>query len=114
MSNWPALHINSARAEVASHRGSVAISADEKWILVDNLAKGFDLYQFPHSSPSDIFTIPRQTCHIFEAVFLENKTAIACGSDHGVVQIFSLETSQQLQKLKHGGKKSKIQMVNVS
>lgn len=99
---------------MASNRGNVAISADEKWLLVDNLAKGFDLYQYPHSSPSDIFTIPRQTCHIFEAAFLENETAMACGSDHGIVHIFSLETSQCLQKLKHGGKKTMIQTVDVS
>lgn len=91
------------------------MSPDEKWLLVDNLAKGFDLYQYPHSSPSDSFAIPRVDCCVQEAAFLEDESAFASGSDHGKIYIFSLKnTSQCLQVLKQGRKKTMIQVIDVS
>ncbi|KJA14545.1 hypothetical protein HYPSUDRAFT_208625 [Hypholoma sublateritium FD-334 SS-4] len=93
--------------------GNIALSPDEKWLLVDNLAKGFDLYQYPHSSPADSFAIPRADCCVQEAAFLEDESAFASGSDHGKIYIFSLKnTSQCLQVLKQGGKKTMIQVVD--
>ncbi|KJA19401.1 hypothetical protein HYPSUDRAFT_204618 [Hypholoma sublateritium FD-334 SS-4] len=93
--------------------GNIAMSPDEKWLLVDNLAKGFDLYQYPHSSPSDSFAIPRVDCCVQEAAFLEDESAFAGGSDHGKMYIFSLKnTSQCLQVLKQGGKKTMIQAID--
>ena len=91
------------------------MSPDEKWLLVDNLAKGFDLYQYPHSSPTDSFATPRVECCVQEAAFLEDESAFASGSDHGKIYIFSLKSSSQcLQMLKQGGKKTMIQVVDVS
>ena len=70
-------------------RGNVCLSADENWLLVDNLTNGFDLYQYPQSLPSDSFPIPREKAIVQEGIFLENETSIACGSDHGDIYIFS-------------------------
>ncbi len=77
--------------------------------------KGFDLYQYPHSSPTDSFATPRAECCVQEATFLENESAFASGSDHGKIYIFSLKSSSQcLQVMKQGGKKTMIQVVDVS
>jgi hypothetical protein len=95
-------------------RGNVCLSADENWLLVDNLTKGFDLYQYPRTSPSDSFSIQREKAIVQEGIFLENETSIACGSDHGDIYVFSLGTSKCLQKLKHGGGKAAIQVLDVS
>jgi hypothetical protein len=103
------LYVNAYR-----FRGNVCLSADEKWLLVDNLAKGFDLYQYPRSSPSESFPIPREKAYVQEGIFLENETSIACGSDHGDIYIYSLGTTKCLQKLKHGGGKAAIQVLDVS
>ncbi|KJA14387.1 hypothetical protein HYPSUDRAFT_59398 [Hypholoma sublateritium FD-334 SS-4] len=93
--------------------GNIAMSPDEKWLLVDNLAKGFDLYQYPHSSPTDSFAIPRADCCVQEAAFLEDESVFASGSDHGKIYLFSLKnTSQCLQKLKQGGKNTMIQVID--
>jgi len=89
------------------------LSADENWLLVDNLAKGFNLYQYPRSSPAESFAIPREKAYVQEGVFLESKTSIACGSDHGEIYLFSLGTSKCLQKLKHGGGKTAVQVLDV-
>jgi hypothetical protein len=82
-------------------------------LLVDNLAKGFDLYNYPHSSPSDSFSIPREKAFVQEAAFLEAQTSVACGSDHGQIHIFAVGTSKCLQKLKHGSRKTSIQVLAV-
>lgn len=94
-------------------RGNVCLSADENWLLVDNLTNGFDLYQYPQSLPSDSFPIPREKAIVQEGIFLENETSIACGSDHGDIYIYSLRTSKCLQKLKHGGAKAAVQVLDV-
>lgn len=82
-------------------------------LLVDNLAKGFDLYNYPHTSPSDSFVIPRERAFVQQAIFLEKETTIACGSDHGTIYIFSVGTAKCLQKIGHGSRKTLIQVLNV-
>ena len=82
-------------------------------MLIDNLTKGFDLYTYPHSSPSDSFPIARDKAFVQQGVFLEDETSVVCGSDHGEISIFSLGTSKCLQKLKHGSRKTRIQVLNV-
>ena len=82
-------------------------------LLVDNLAKGFDLYDFPQSSPSDSFAIPRERAFVQEAIFLEDETMIACGSDHGRIYTFSVGTAKCIQKIKHGSSKSLVQVLSV-
>lgn len=100
------------RADVRN-RGNVCFSADQKWMLIDNLTKGFDLYTYPHSSPSDSFPIARNKAFVQQGVFLEDETSVVCGSDHGEIYIYSLGTFKCLQKLKHGSRKTKIQVLNV-
>jgi hypothetical protein len=97
----------------ALNSGNVSFSTDQKWLLVDNLAKGFDLYHYPHTSPSESFPIPREKAFIQQGIFLEDETSVACGSDHGKIQIISLGTSKCLQKLKHGSRKTMVQALDV-
>ena len=82
-------------------------------MLIDNLTKGFDLYIYPHSSPSDSFPIAHDKAFIQQGVFLEDEASVVCGSDHGEIHIFSLGTSKCLQKLRHGSRKTRIQVSNV-
>ena len=104
------------RLKVSAYRfrGNVCLSADENRLLVNNLTKGFDLYQYPQSSPSDSFSIPWGKAIVQEGIFLKNDTSIACGSDHGDMYIYSLGKFKCLQKLKHGGGKAAIQVLDVS
>ena len=95
------------------HSGNICFSPDRKWLLVDNLAKGFDLYDYPRTSPTDSFHVARTKAFVYEGVFLEDETSIACGSDHGYVHIFSRGTSACLQKLQHGSSKTMVQILNV-
>ena len=45
---------------------------------------------------------------------MENTNFIACGSDHGKIYLYSMETTKQLQVLKHGPKTSMIQVLDAS
>ena len=74
------------------YSGYTCFNAD---LLVDNLAKGFDLHDFPQSSPSDSFAIPRERAFVQEAIFLEDETMIACGSDHGRIYTFSVRSEER-------------------
>ncbi len=100
--------------ELNLQSGNVCIRSDEGWLLVDNLAKGFDLYQYPHTSPSESFLVPRKEAYVHNAIFLENRALIGCGSDHGRIYIFCPETADCKQQVKHGSKRSKIQVLAVS
>jgi len=93
--------------------GSAALSDDESFLLVDNLVKGFDLYHYPRTSPTETFTIARDKVYIHEAIFLEEANSVARSSDHGKLYLYSLETTKQLQTLKHGPKTSMVQVIDV-
>jgi len=95
-----------------SKSGNASFSPDESWLLVDNLAS-YDLYRYPRTSPSDTFSVPRVDTYTHEATFIENGSLVICGSDHGTVYVFCLDTTKTVQKLKHGGKKTMIQAVDV-
>src|ERR1700684_1204612 len=95
------------------YSGYTCFNADRMRLLVDNLAKGFDLYDFPQSSPSDSFSIPRERAFVQQAIFLEDETMIACGSDHGRIYTFSVGTAKCIQKIKHGSSKSLVQVLTV-
>jgi hypothetical protein len=94
-------------------RGNACISPNEDWLLVDNLAKGFDLYQYSRTSPSESFTVPRENAYIHAVKFLESGHLVGCGSDHGMIYLFCPETVKCIQKLRHGSKKSLIQVIDV-
>ena len=98
---------------VCFHSGNVCFSSDQKLLLVDNLAKGFDLYDYPHRLPSESFPVSRGKAFVQQGIFLEDKTSVACGTDHGNIHIFSLGTSKCLQKLKHGSAKTMVQVLDV-
>lgn len=57
--------------------------------------------------------IRRERPFVQEAVFLEDETMIACGSDHGHIYTFSVGTTKCLQKIKHGSSKSLVQVLTV-
>lgn len=94
--------------------GAASFSIDESLLLVDNLVKGFDLYSYPRTSPSETFTIACEKTYIHDAVFLEKSNSIACGSDHGKLYLYSLDTTKLIQTLKHGSKTSMLQALDVS
>ncbi|SJL08827.1 uncharacterized protein ARMOST_12198 [Armillaria ostoyae] len=75
-------------------------------LLIDNLTSGFDLYAFPHSSTSQTFPVPmtRERSIIKDAVFAEDGQVMVCGSDHGVVYVFSRSNrcKKPLQIMYHG------------
>jgi hypothetical protein len=89
------------------------MSTDEDWLLVDNVSKGFDLYQYPQNSPSESFLVPRKTAYIHEAAFLEGGRFVVCGSNHGIIYIFCPESGKCIQKLSHGSRRSLIQVLDV-
>ncbi len=92
----------------------MCISPNEDWLLVDNLAKGFDLYQYARTSSSKSFVVPRENAYIHTVLFLENGHLIGCRSDHGMMYRFCPQTAKCVQKLRHGSRKSLIQVLDVS
>ena len=94
------------------HSGNATLSSNEDWLLVDNLANGFDLYQFPRTSPSESFHIPRERAYIHGCAFVGGGL-VACGSDHGIVYLYSLDTGRFVGNLRHGSRNVVIQVVEV-
>ena len=95
------------------YSGYACFNADRTRLLDDNLTKGFDLYDFPQSSPTDSFANRRERAFVQEAIFLEDETMIACGSDHGRIYTFSVGTAKCIQKIKHGSSKLLVQVLTV-
>ncbi|KAF8878985.1 hypothetical protein CPB84DRAFT_1852222 [Gymnopilus junonius] len=92
--------------------GNTYLSLDENWLLVDNLTKGFDLYEYPRPSPSESFPIVRERPYVHDTMFLEHGGRIACGSNHGKVYLFCPETGELVQRLVHGSRTSMVQAVH--
>jgi hypothetical protein len=80
-------------------------------LLIENLSKGFDLYDLPRSSPSYTFAIP--TTKIKVGVFAEESSIVVCGSDHGKIYIFSTASAIPLQILRQAGGSTAIQALDV-
>jgi WD40 repeat protein len=91
--------------------GNAAFSLNEDLLLVDNLSDAFDLYHYPHTSPSESFHVPREKAYVHGCTFVG--TLIACGSDHGLVYLYSLDTGNSAGKLWHGSQNSMIQVIEV-
>jgi len=92
--------------------GNATFSLNDDWLLVDNLVDGFDLYQYPRTSPSQSFHITREKAYVHGCAFVGGKL-VACGSDHGVVYLYSLDTWRSAGKLRHGSRNTMIQVVEV-
>lgn len=60
------------------------------------------------TSPSQSFDIPTTKRYMKEGRFGENATLAICGSDHGRVYIFDVNTSERKQTLRHGDSKTII------
>ena len=94
--------------------GNASICPRGKSLLVENLSKGFDLYDLPRSSPSYTFQTPTKKRCVKDGVFAEESTAVICGSDHGRVYVFSTASPDPVQVIKQGSGKVEIQAVAVS
>ena len=75
---------------------------------------GFDLYKYPHTVPFNTIEVPRKAPFVHGASFVKNGTQIACGSDHRIIYLHSMEQGEISQKLKHGSQKIMIQALDVS
>jgi len=92
--------------------GNAAFDLNDDWMLVDNLVDGFDLYQYPRTSPSESFHIPREKSYVFGCTFVGGKL-VACGSDHGLVYLYSVDTGRVAGKLRHGSRSAMVQVIEV-
>ncbi len=92
--------------------GNATFNSNDNFLLVDNLVDGFDLYRYPCTSPSNSFHIPREKAYIHGCAF-SGGSLVACGSDHGLVYLYSLDTGQSAGKLRHGSRNTMIQVIEV-
>ena len=81
-------------------------------MLVENLSKGFNLYDLPHSLPSYTFQMPTKKRSIKDGVFAEETTVAVCGSNHGRIYVFSM-TPDPVQIIKQANRKVEIQTIAV-
>ena len=82
-------------------------------LLVDNLSKGFNLYELPCSLPSYTFQTPTKKRCIKNRVFAEEATVVICGSDHGKIYVFSTASPDPVQVIKQAKEKVEIQNIAV-
>ena len=94
--------------------GNAFLNPAENIQVVDNLVDGFDLYRYPHTAPFHTIELSRKTSYTHGAAFIENGMQIACGSDHGIVYLYSVEKAERTQTLKHGSRRTMIQALDVS
>jgi hypothetical protein len=80
---------------------------------VENLSKGFDLYDLPRSSPSYTFQTPTNKRCVKDGVFAEETTVAVCGSDHGRIYVFSTASPDPVQIIKQANRKVEIQAIAV-
>jgi hypothetical protein len=96
-----------------SSSGNVRECPTTGYIIVDNMEDGFDLYPPSRASPALEYKVPTNRRFIKKAVFGERGRVVACGSDHGLVYLFSPEETNPVQVLKHGEDLELIQTVEV-
>lgn len=94
--------------------GHATIFSRERLLLVDNLSKGFDLYDLPRSSPSYTFAVPVRKRCVKVGVFAEDSSIIACGSNHGKIYIYSTASPVPLQIMGQSSWWTPIQALGVS
>lgn len=87
--------------------GNAVICAQQRHILIDNMAEGFDVYAMKCRTPVRRFYVPHQRRDFYSrgTMFGEAARTIMCGSDHDLIYIFDFESSIQLQTLCHDGGK---------
>lgn len=58
------------------------------------------------TSPSRSFDIPTTKLYMKEGRFGENAASAICGSDHGKIYVFDINTGERKQTLRHGDSKA--------
>jgi hypothetical protein len=71
------------------------------------------LYELPRSSPVCTYPIPTKKRCVKDGTFAENDDLIVCGSDHGKVYLFALDSSEPIQILHQAGSKADVQAIDV-
>ncbi|KDR79751.1 hypothetical protein GALMADRAFT_136362 [Galerina marginata CBS 339.88] len=94
--------------------GYASLDSSGKLLLVDNLSRGFDLYNLPRSSPSYTFAVPTKKKCVKDGAFAEQASAIVCSSDHGKVYVFSMASSSPIQVLKSASKHVEVQAIDTT
>jgi hypothetical protein len=89
------------------------VDHSQKNIVIDNITTGFDVYPIHRSTPIHSFEVPTARKFVKMAVFGEQGSIVAGGSDHGKVYIFDLKAPQITQAIIHGNPTSLIQAVAV-
>ena len=82
-------------------------------LLINNMADSFDLYSGNCPAPIRSFPVRSTKKYIKGGVFAEGGRAVACGSNHGKVYVFSIADTKPKQELVHGNRKQMIQTVSV-
>lgn len=96
------------------HRsGNIDLCPDSKFMLVDNIETGFDLYRFDRTSVIRSFGTKVVRYFVKEVAFAESATLAIGGSDSGEVHIFNAATGEKIQSLQHGQKDVLVQTVKV-
>jgi hypothetical protein len=98
---------------VTSYSGHAALCSEGKLLLIENLSKGYDLYELPRSSPLCTYPIPTKKRCIKDGAFAESNNLIVCGSDHGKVYLFNLDSSEPQQILHQARGRIDVQAIDV-
>ncbi|KAF9524105.1 WD40-repeat-containing domain protein [Crepidotus variabilis] len=95
--------------------GSVAICPSKKFVLMDNMADGFDLYTTA-ARTGLIRTFPVKSTQRFirNGAFGEDGDIVVCGSLSGKAYIFEFDSTEPAQVLHHGGGNGMVQTLAVS
>ncbi|KAM6490444.1 WD40-repeat-containing domain protein [Amanita muscaria] len=83
--------------------GNAMYCPKHRYILIDNLVEGFDIYVLNRPAPIRKFYVPPQRRGLYTrgVAFGEGSNTMMCGSDHGSVYIYDIKSSTQLQTLMH-------------
>jgi hypothetical protein len=92
----------------------VSICHWKRLLLVENISKGFDLYDLPQSLPSYAFPVLTKKRCIKAGVFAEDSSLVACGSDPGKIYMFSTASPVPLQIMRQASHWTAIQVLDVS
>ncbi|KZP09276.1 WD40 repeat-like protein [Athelia psychrophila] len=100
---------------IPSRIGSVALSADQKTMLVCNLQSGIDSYSMSWKEPvmnrGVTYAISMRKWIIVQVTYALQGQWIISGSDDGNVQIFDVSSGGRVQCLRHAGVDTKVQVV---
>ncbi|KAJ7676495.1 quinon protein alcohol dehydrogenase-like superfamily [Mycena olivaceomarginata] len=84
--------------------GDAQVDWKEGVVLFDDIFSGPSLWQYHDYTRVKMYYIrgTRDYGRIRNVRFAEGATAVVCGSDHGLVYVFNLQTGERLQKLDTG------------